>query len=70
MQAAEAAKTAAQSIADMQIAEENSESSKEDEIETSGKEEDTEDEEGTRHKAALDKLENASEDTLFSQASY
>lgn len=65
--AAEAAKTAAQSIADMQIAEENSESSKEDEIETSGKEEDTEDEEGTRRKAALDKLENASEDTLFTQ---
>lgn len=69
MQAAEAAKTAAQSIADLQIAEENSESSKEDETETSGKEEDTEDEEGTRRKAALDKLENASEDTLFSQAS-
>ncbi|XP_074343875.1 uncharacterized protein LOC141683075 [Apium graveolens] len=65
--AAEAAKTAAQSIADMQIAEENSESSKEDELETSGKEEDTEDEEAARHKAALDKLENASEDTLFSQ---
>ncbi|KAK1397741.1 hypothetical protein POM88_007604 [Heracleum sosnowskyi] len=35
MQAAEAAKTAAQSIADLQIAEENSDSSKEDEIETS-----------------------------------
>lgn len=68
MQAAEAAKTAAQSIADMQIAEDNSESSKEDEVEKSGKEVDTEDE-STRHKAALDKLENASEDTLFSQAS-
>lgn len=65
--AAEAAKTAAQSIADMQIAKENSESSKEDEIETSGKEDDTEDEEVTRRKAALDKLENASEDTLLSQ---
>lgn len=65
--AAEAAKTAAQSIADMQIAEENSESSKEDEIETSSKEDDTEDEVVTRRKAALDKLENASEDTLLSQ---
>lgn len=69
MQAAEAAKTAAQSIADMQISEEKSESSKEDEIEPSDKEEDIEDEEGTRRKAALDKLENASEDTLLSQAS-
>uniref|UniRef100_A0A164VMA0 DUF7798 domain-containing protein n=1 Tax=Daucus carota subsp. sativus TaxID=79200 RepID=A0A164VMA0_DAUCS len=66
--AAEAAKTAAQSIADMQIAEESSDSSKEDEIDTSGKEDDTEDEEVTRRKAALDKLENASEDTLLSQA--
>ncbi|WOH04682.1 hypothetical protein DCAR_0624094 [Daucus carota subsp. sativus] len=65
--AAEAAKTAAQSIADMQIAEESSDSSKEDEIDTSGKEDDTEDEEVTRRKAALDKLENASEDTLLSQ---
>lgn len=65
--AAEAAKTAAQSIADMQISEEKSESSKEDEIEPSDKEEDIEDEEGTRRKAALDKLENASEDTLLSQ---
>ena len=69
MKAAEAAKTAAQSIADMQIAEESSDSSKEDEIDTSGKEDDTEDEEVTRRKAALDKLENASEDTLLSQAS-
>lgn len=65
--AAEAAKTAAKSIADMQNTAEYSESSNEDETETSDKEGDDEDEDDKRRKAALEKLEKASEDTILGQ---
>lgn len=67
--AVEAAKTAAKSIAEMQTMAEDSESSKEDETEASDKEGGNDDEEETRRKAALDKLEKASEDTLLGLAS-
>lgn len=66
-QAAEVAKTAAKSIADLQSAEE-SESSKEGDVEESAVEEEDEDEHDKQRKAALDKLEKASEDTILGQA--
>lgn len=66
-QAAEAAKTAAKSIADLQSVDEESESSKEGDGEESAVEED-EDEHAKQRKAALDKLEKASEDTILGQA--
>lgn len=68
MQAASVAQTASKSIAELQISAEDSESSKEDEgAEGSAKESD--DEDNTIRKSALDKLEKASEDSLLSQAS-
>lgn len=67
MQAVEAAKTAAKNISETMA--EDSDSSKENETEASDKEEESENEEDKRRKAALDKLEKASEDTLLGQAS-
>lgn len=54
----------------MQNTAEYPESSNEDETETSDKEGDDEDEDAKKRKAALEKLENASEDTLLGQASH
>ncbi|KAJ9537807.1 hypothetical protein OSB04_030540 [Centaurea solstitialis] len=68
--AAEVAKTAADSISDLQNELEGSESSKEDRTEASDKDEGSEDEDDKKRKAALERLENASEDTLLGQASY
>ncbi|KAA8536157.1 hypothetical protein F0562_028635 [Nyssa sinensis] len=70
--AVEVAKTAAKSIADMQNVVEESESSKEDDTNESaihGENEDgeNEDENDKIRKAALDKLEKASEDTILGQ---
>lgn len=66
MQAAAVAETASKSFAELQA--EDSESAKEDEgAEGSAKESDDEDDQ--LRKSALDKLENASEDSLLSQAS-
>lgn len=67
-QAAEVAKTAAKNIADLQNVAEESESSKEGDGEESAVEEEDEDEHGKQRKAALDKLEKASEDTILGQA--
>lgn len=67
MQAVEAAKTAAKNISETMA--EDSDSSNENETEASDKEEESENEEDKRRKAALDKLEKASEDTLLGQAS-
>ena len=60
------------SIADMQEAEAtgDSDSSKEDDKEASEKEEESEDENDKKRMAALAKLENAGEDTIFGQASH
>ncbi|XAR72867.1 hypothetical protein NMG60_11019649 [Bertholletia excelsa] len=63
--AAEVAKTAAKSIADMQTMDEDSESSKEGDKEESEVEAKDEDEHEKQRKAALDKLEKASEDSLL-----
>lgn len=68
MQAVEAAKTAAKSFADVQNALEDSESLKEDEREVLVEEE-SEDENDKKRKAALEKLEKASEESLLGQAS-
>ncbi|XP_076949076.1 uncharacterized protein LOC143621594 [Bidens hawaiensis] len=69
--AAEVAKTAANSISDLQKEFEASESSKEDHSEASSdKDEETEDEDDKKRKAALEKLEKASKDTFLGQASY
>ncbi|PON56990.1 hypothetical protein PanWU01x14_177200 [Parasponia andersonii] len=71
--AAVAAQTAAKSLAEMQNAGEESESSKEEEgaEESAGEREseESEDERARIRKSALDKLEKASEDSIFSQAS-
>ncbi|KAF4366873.1 hypothetical protein F8388_013938 [Cannabis sativa] len=71
--AAAAAQTAAKSLAEMQDAGEESESSKEEEgaeeSEAKGESEESEDESAKIRKSALDKLEKASEDSIFSQAS-
>ncbi|CAN4112288.1 unnamed protein product [Withania somnifera] len=64
--AVEAAKTAAKSLADVQSALEDSESLKEDEQEALVEEE-SGDENDKKRKAALEKLEKASEDSLFGQ---
>ncbi|MCD7462972.1 hypothetical protein HAX54_049696 [Datura stramonium] len=64
--AVEAAKAAAKSLADVQSALEDSESSKEDEREVLVEEE-SEDENDKKRKAALEKLEKASEDSLLGQ---
>ncbi|GMP93325.1 hypothetical protein CsSME_00043210 [Camellia sinensis var. sinensis] len=61
LQAIEAAKTAAKSIADMQnVVEEDSKSLKEDDMEGSAVQGESEDENDKRHKVALDKLEKRS----------
>ncbi|KAF5953044.1 hypothetical protein HYC85_010988 [Camellia sinensis] len=67
--AVEAAKTAAKSIADMQnVVKEDLESLKEDDMERSAVQGESEDENDKRRKAALDKLEKASEGTILGQA--
>ncbi|GMN37521.1 hypothetical protein TIFTF001_006881 [Ficus carica] len=73
--AAAAAQTAAKSIADLQnTAEESEESSKEDEAaeesaaESEKENEESEEESSRLRKSALDKLEKAGEDSIFSQA--
>ncbi|CAN4107628.1 unnamed protein product [Withania somnifera] len=65
--AVEAAKTAAKSLADVQNSLEDSESLEEDERELLVEEE-SEDENDKKRKAALEKLEKASEDSLFGQS--
>lgn len=68
IQAAAAAQTAAKSIADMQNpAEDSEESSKEEEGDT---EQESQDEDDKQRKAALEKLEKASEDSFLGQASH
>ncbi|KAK9048316.1 hypothetical protein SSX86_032723 [Deinandra increscens subsp. villosa] len=67
--AAEVAKTAANSISDLQKDFEDSELSKEKHPEASDKDEESEDEDDKKRKAALEKLEKASEDTFLGQAS-
>ncbi|XP_059653936.1 uncharacterized protein LOC132300738 isoform X2 [Cornus florida] len=65
--AVEVAKTAAKSIADVQNGVEDSESSKEDSMEESATEGANEDESDQRRKAALEKLEKASEESFLGQ---
>lgn len=65
--AAEVAKTAANSISDLQNEIEDSESSKEDHPEASDKDQESEDEDDKKRKAALERLEKASEDTFLGQ---
>ncbi|CAN6687660.1 unnamed protein product [Malus baccata var. baccata] len=68
--AAAAAQTAAKSLADMQAAEDSEESSKEEERDTEKETQDdteSQDEHEKQRKAALDKLQKASEDSLFGQ---
>lgn len=73
MQAAAVAQTAAKSIADMQNpAEDSEESSKEEEGDTEKESQDgteSQDEHEKQRKAALEKLEKASEDSFLGQAS-
>uniref|UniRef100_A0A7N2R5W6 DUF7798 domain-containing protein n=1 Tax=Quercus lobata TaxID=97700 RepID=A0A7N2R5W6_QUELO len=67
--AAAVAQTAAKSISDMQIADEDTESSKdEEEAEDSTNEKESEDDKDKIRKAALDKLEKASDESIFGQA--
>jgi cytoskeletal protein RodZ len=71
VQAAAVAQTAAKSIADMQDTAEDSESSKDEgEAEDSTNERESEDEKEKIRKSALDKLEKASEESIFGQASH
>ncbi|KAK4562956.1 hypothetical protein RGQ29_005438 [Quercus rubra] len=66
--AAAVAQTAAKSISDMQIADEDTESSKdEEEAEDSANEKESEDDKDKIRKAALDKLEKASDESIFGQ---
>ncbi|KAF5787031.1 hypothetical protein HanRHA438_Chr10g0460791 [Helianthus annuus] len=65
--AAEVAKTAANSISDLQKDFEDSESSKESHPEASDKDQESEDEDDKKRKAALERLEKASEDTFLGQ---
>ncbi|KAB2602919.1 hypothetical protein D8674_003924 [Pyrus ussuriensis x Pyrus communis] len=68
--AAAAAQTAAKSLADMQAAEDSEECSKEEEGDAEKETQDdteSQDEHEKQRKAALDKLEKASEDSLFGQ---
>ncbi|MFS7979741.1 hypothetical protein Hanom_Chr10g00931261 [Helianthus anomalus] len=65
--AAEVAKTAANSISDLQKDFEDSESSKESQPEASDKDQESEDEDDKKRKAALERLEKASEDTFLGQ---
>ncbi|MFS8029947.1 putative protein kinase RLK-Pelle-RLCK-VI family [Helianthus anomalus] len=66
--AAEVAKTDANSISDLQKNFEDSESSKESHPEASDKDQESKDEDDKKRKAALEKLEKASEDTFLGQA--
>lgn len=70
LQAAAVAQTAAKSIADLENEDEHVESSKEKEVEDSAAESESEDENDKLRKSALDKLEKASEDSVFGQASF
>lgn len=71
MQAAAVAQTAAKSVTDMQNTEEDSESSKnEGEVEDSANERESGDEKDKLRKSALEKLEKASEESVFGQASH
>ncbi|XP_022931612.1 uncharacterized protein LOC111437779 [Cucurbita moschata] len=65
--AAAVAQTAAKSIADLENEDEHVESSKEKEVEDSAAESESEDENDKLRKSALDKLEKASEDSVFGQ---
>ncbi|KAL4588764.1 hypothetical protein LXL04_001659 [Taraxacum kok-saghyz] len=65
--AEEISRNAANSISDLQNELEGSESSKEDHQEPSDKDQESEDEDDKRRKAALEKLEKASEDTILGQ---
>ncbi|KAK9060366.1 hypothetical protein SSX86_021070 [Deinandra increscens subsp. villosa] len=65
--AAEVAKTAANSISELQNEFEHSESSKEDLPEASDKDQESDDEDEKKRKAALERLEKASEDTFLGQ---
>lgn len=70
IQAAAAAEIAAKSLADMSVAE-DSESSKEEEVaEEPATEKGSEDETDKLRVSALDKLEKASEDSIFGQVSF
>ena len=72
MQAAVVAQTAAKSLADMQAAEDAEESSKDKERDSEKESQDgteSRDKHEKQRKAALDKLEKASQDSLFGQAS-
>lgn len=69
LQAAAAAQTAAKSIVDLKNEDEHVEPSKEKEVEASAAESESEDENDKLRKSALDKLEKASEDSVFGQAS-
>ncbi|CAI9294976.1 unnamed protein product [Lactuca saligna] len=71
LEAAEVARTAANSISELQNELEGSESSKEDQDhqETSDKDQESEDEDDKKHKAPHERLEKASEDTILGQAS-
>ncbi|XP_071716700.1 uncharacterized protein [Rutidosis leptorrhynchoides] len=65
--AGEIAKTAANSISELQKELEDSESSKEDQPEASDNDQESEDEDDKKRKAALERLEKASEDTFLGQ---
>ena len=69
LQAASVAQTAAKSIVDLKNEDEEVEPSKEKEVEDSAAESESEDENDKLRKSALDKLEKASEDSVFGQAS-
>ncbi|KAD2393102.1 hypothetical protein E3N88_40079 [Mikania micrantha] len=66
-QAADVAKTAANSISELQNEFEDSESSKDDLPEASDKDQESEDEDDKKRKPALERLEKASEDTFLGQ---
>ncbi|KAL8242508.1 hypothetical protein R6Q59_012810 [Mikania micrantha] len=67
IKAADVAKTAANSISELQNEFEDSESSKDDLPEASDKDQESEDEDDKKRKPALERLEKASEDTFLGQ---
>lgn len=69
LQAAAAAQTAAKSIVDLKNEDEHGEPSKE-KVGDSAEESESEDDNDKLRKSALEKLEKASEDSVFGQASY
>ncbi|KAL8223819.1 hypothetical protein R6Q57_019294 [Mikania cordata] len=69
LQASVVSKTTANSISELQNEFEDSESSKEDLPEASDKDQESGDEDDKKRKAALERLEKASEDTFLGQAS-